>query len=123
MELEEINKITEAIIGAAMKVSNTLGVGFLEKVYENALAVELRKAGLKFEQQKAIEVIYEGVIVGNYVADLIVEGQVLVELKAAKTIDDIHQAQLLNYLKATKLKIGLIINFGTSRLGIKRMAN
>lgn len=123
MELEEINKITEAIIGAAMKVSNTLGVGFLEKVYENPLAVELRKAGLKFEQQKAIKVIYEGMIVGNYVADLIVEDQVLVELKAAKTIDDIHQAQLLNYLKATKLKIGLIINFGTSRLGIKRMAN
>jgi len=123
VELEEINKITEAIIGAAMKVSNTLGVGFLEKVYENPLAVELRKAGLKFEQQKAIKVIYEGMIVGNYVADLIVEDQVLVELKAAKTIDDIHQAQLLNYLKATKLKIGLIINFGTSRLGIKRMAN
>lgn len=123
MEMEEINKITEAIIGAAMKVSNTLGVGFLEKVYENALVVELKKAGLKVQQQKTIKVIYEGVVVGNYVADLIVEDAVLVELKVAKTIDDIHQAQLLNYLKATRLKIGLLINFGTSRLGIKRMAN
>lgn len=123
MELEEINKITEAIIGAAMKVSNTLGVGFLEKVYENALVVELKKAGLKIQQQRTIKVVYEGVVVGNYVADLIVDGAVLVELKVAKTIDEVHQAQLLNYLKATGLKIGLLLNFGTSRLGIKRMAN
>lgn len=123
MDLGEINKVTEAIIGAAMKVSNTLGAGFLEKVYENALVVELRKAGLRIEQQRPIKVIYEGVVVGHYVADLIVEGAVLVELKVAKVIDDIHQAQLLNYLKATELKIGLILNFGTSRLGIKRMAN
>ncbi|MFN0110581.1 MAG: GxxExxY protein [Blastocatellia bacterium] len=123
MELEEINKITEVIIGAAMKVSNTMGVGFLEKVYENALALEIRKVGLKVEQQKPISVVYEGATVGRYVADLVVEDTVLVELKAAKAIDDIHQAQLLNYLKATRLKIGLLINFGTSRLGIKRMAN
>lgn len=123
MELEGINKITEAIIGAAMKVSNTLGVGFLEKVYENALVVELKKAGLKIQQQRTIKVVYEGVVVGNYVADLIVDGAVLVELKVAKTIDEVHQAQLLNYLKATGLKIGLLLNFGTSRLGIKRMAN
>lgn len=123
MESEEINKITELIIGAAMKVSNTLGVGFLEKVYENALVVELSKTGLKIEQQKAIRVNYEGVVVGYYVADLIIENKVLVELKSAKALDDIHQAQLLNYLKATGLKIGLILNFGTSKLGIKRMAN
>jgi GxxExxY protein len=123
MEMEEVNKITEAIIGAAMKVSNALGVGFLEKVYENALVVELKKTGLKIQQQRMIKVVYEGVVVGNYVADLIVEDAVLVELKVAKTIDDIHQAQLLNYLKATGLKIGLLLNFGTSRLGIKRMAN
>jgi len=123
MELEEINKITEAVIGAAMKVSNTLGVGFLEKVYENALVVELRRAGLKIEQQKAIRVNYEGVVVGHYIADLIIENTVLVELKSAKAIDGIHQAQLLNYMKATNLKIGLILNFGTSKLGIKRMAN
>lgn len=123
MELEKVNKITEVIIGAAMKVSNTLGVGFLEKVYENALVVELKKTGLKIEQQRAMQVIYEDVVVGYYIADLIIENTVLVELKSAKAIDDIHQAQLLNYLKATKLKIGLILNFGTSKLGIKRMAN
>ncbi len=122
MDLGEINKVTEVIIGAAMKVSNTLGVGFLEKVYENALALEIRTAGLKVEQQKPISVTYEGVVVGRYAADLVIEVVVLVELKASKAIDDIHQAQLLNYLKATKLKIGLILNFGTSRLGIKRMA-
>jgi len=123
MEIEEIDKITEKIIGCAMKVSNTLGVGFLEKVYENALAFELRKAGLKVQQQKPISVIYSGQVVGHYIADLVVEGIVLVELKAARAIDDIHHAQMLNYLKATNLKIGLILNFGTSKMGIKRMAN
>src|SRR5215468_10074931 len=123
MEIEEIDKITEKIIGCAMKGSNTLGVGFLEKVYENALAFELRKAGLKVQQQKPIAVIYSGQVVGHYIADLVVEGIVLVELKAARAIDDIHHAQMLNYLKATNLKIGLILNFGTSKMGIKRMAN
>jgi GxxExxY protein len=123
MEMEEIDKITEKIIGCAMTVSNTLGAGFLEKVYENALAIELRKAGLKVEQQKSISVMYSGQVVGHYIADLLVEGVVIVELKAARVIDDIHQAQMLNYLKATHLKIGLILNFGTSKMGIKRMAN
>jgi GxxExxY protein len=123
MEMEEIDKITEKIIGCAMTVSNTLGAGFLEKVYENALAIELRKAGLKVEQQKPISVMYSGQVVGHYIADLLVEGVVIVELKAARVIDDIHQAQMLNYLKATHLKIGLILNFGTSKMGIKRMAN
>jgi GxxExxY protein len=113
--------LTETIIGCAMKVSNTLGVGFLEKVYENALAVELRKAGLVPEQQKKISVTYDGVIVGDYSADILVNGQVILELKAVKFIDEIHKAQLLNYLKATGLRVGLILNFGTPKLGIKRM--
>jgi GxxExxY protein len=117
----DTDKLTEIIIGCAMKVSNTLGVGFLEKVYENALAVELRKAGLVAEQQKKILVTYDGVIVGDYSADILVNGQVILELKAAKVIDEIHMAQLLNYLKATGLRVGLILNFGTPRLGIKRM--
>lgn len=123
MDSMEIDKITERIIGGAMKVSNTLGVGFLEKVYENSLAVELRKAGLKAEQQIPISVFYEGVPVGSYIADLFVADTVLVELKAAKALDDSHQAQMLSYLKATKLKIGLVLNFGTSKLGIKRVVN
>lgn len=117
----DTDKVTETIIGCAMKVSNTLGVGFLGKVYENALAVELRKAGLIAEQQKQIFVFYDGVIVGDYNADILVNGLVILELKAAKFIDDIHKAQLLNYLKATGVRVGLILNFGTPKLGIKRM--
>ena len=113
--------ITEKIIGCKMKVSNTLGVGYLEKVYENALVVELARAGLSVEQQKPLKVTCEGVIVGDFAADIIVNGSVLLELKAAKIIDQTHQAQLLNYLRATGIKLGLILNFGTSRLGIKRM--
>jgi GxxExxY protein len=113
--------VTETIIGCAMKVSNTLGVGFLEKVYENALMIELVRAGLVVEQQKPIKVTYEGVIVGDYAADIIVNSSVVLELRAARMIDEVHKAQPLNYLRATGLHVGLIINFGTSRLGIKRM--
>lgn len=114
-------QITEKIIGSALKVSNTLGIGFLEKVYENALVVELRRSKILFEQQKMLTVHYEGETVGEYIADLIVEKEIIIELKAAKAIDNIHQAQLINYLRATGLHIGLILNFGTPRLGIKRL--
>lgn len=114
------NKVTETIIGCAMKVSNVLGVGFLEKVYENALGIELRKAGLLAEQQKPITVFYEGEVVGSFAADILVNESIIVELKVASAIDDSHEAQLLNYLKATELRIGLLLNFGTPRLGIKR---
>lgn len=118
-----LDEMTERIIGCSFEVSNGLGAGFLEKVYENALCHELRKAGLSFEQQKAIQIEYDGVIVGNYVADLLVESEVLVELKAVKSITDIHLAQCLNYLNATGLKVALILNFGTPRLGVKRVVN
>jgi GxxExxY protein len=121
MDTDEINELTHLIIGCAMKVSNELGSGFLEKVYENALAIELRKQGLKVEQQKLLAVYYDGQVVGDYCADIIVNDCILLELKAAKAIDSTHQAQLLNYLKATSLQVGLIINFGTPRLQIKRM--
>jgi len=104
-----------------MAVSNTLGAGFLEKVYENALIVELKKLNLKVEQQKKIQVKYEGAVVGDYVADLVVNDSVLLEVKAVKEMNKIFQAQLLNYLKATGLRVGLILNFGTTKLGIKRM--
>ncbi len=113
--------VTEKIIGCAYTVSNTLGVGFLEKVYENALLIELEKHGLKTKNQKALSVFYAGQVVGEYVADLIIEEKVVVELKAVKSFQPIHQAQLLNYLKATGIHTGLLLNFGTSRLGIKRM--
>ena len=117
----DTDKITECIIGCVMAVSNTLGSGFLEKVYENALILELQKTDFKVEQQKKIQVTYEDVVVGDYVADLIVNDSVLLEVKAAKSIDEKHQAQLLNYLNATGLRVGLILNFGTPKLGIKRM--
>jgi len=119
--LTSINKITEKIIGCSYTVSNTLGCGFLEKVYENALAHELRKAGFKVLQQHEIEVFYDGIVVGKYIADLFVEDSVIVELKAISSLDESQKAQCLNYLKATGLKIGLLINFGKPRIEIKRI--
>ena len=113
--------ITEKIIGCAFEVSNQLGYGFLEKVYENALAHELSKAGLRVKQQYPLEVYYDGILVGKYFADLLVEEQVLMELKTVKTIDKIHEAQCINYLKATDLKICLLLNFGKPRIEIKRL--
>jgi GxxExxY protein len=117
----EAELLTEAIIGCAFNVSNGLGCGFLEKVYENALVYELGKAGLSVQQQSPVTVRYDGVIVGEYYTDLVVEKRVLVELKALRAFDSTHEAQVLNYLKATGLRIGLLLNFGTPRLGIKRM--
>ena len=105
-------EITEQIIKGFYNGYPNLGYGFLEKVYENAMMIELRKLGLNATQQERIEVYYEGEVVGEYFADLLVEGKVLVELKAAQQIADEHEAQLLNYLKATKHEVGLILNFG-----------
>jgi len=117
----ELEHITEKIIGCAYTVANALGSGFLEKVYENALVHEIRKAGLTVNQQHPIPVMYDSVMVGDYVADLIVADEVLVELKTTKDIEDIHKAQCLNYLKATGLKLCLLINFGTPRIHVKRI--
>jgi GxxExxY protein len=116
-----LNELTEKIIGGAFAVSNKLGCGFLEKVYENALAHELRKRGLRVEQQHPIPVHYDGVLVGDFIADLIVENSVIVELKATKDNHDIFTAQCLNYLKATSLPICLLLNFGKPRLEVKRL--
>jgi GxxExxY protein len=104
-------------------VSNALGCGFLERVYENALVHELRKTGLRLEQQKRITIKYDGIVVGDYVADLLVEDTILVETKAVKIFDEIHMAQCLNYLKATELELCLLINFGTPRIKVKRIIN
>jgi len=117
----DLDKITERVIGCAYTVGNTLGCGFLEKVYENALAHEIRKAGLKVSQQHGIQIRYDDLLVGEYVADLLIEETVLVELKAVKALDDIHAAQCLNYLKATGIRICLLINFGRPRVEIKRI--
>jgi len=117
----EINRITEKIIGCVHNVSNTLGSGFLEKVYENALAIELRKNGLNVAQQHGIKVFYDNTLVGDFAADLLVENCVIVELKAARTLDEVHSAQCLNYLKATGLKVCLLVNFGRPRADVKRI--
>jgi GxxExxY protein len=118
-----LNEITERIIKCVYVVANTLGNGFLEKVYENALAHELRKSGFLVEQQKGIKVRYDGIVVGDYLADLLVQNEVLVELKAVKTLDNIHMAQCLNYLRATGLKVCLLLNFGTPKVQIRRLVN
>ena len=113
--------LTQKIIGCAYKVHNTLGPGFLEKVYENALAHELRKAGIPVAQQRGVVVVYDGAVVGEYAVDLLVAESVVVELKVAMGLNDVHRAQCLNYLKATGLRMCLLLNFGRPRLEIKRL--
>ena len=113
---ELISKILEAFF---KRVYQQLGYGFLEKVYENAMAIELRRMGLKVEQQVPIDVYYEGQVVGRYVADLVVEDTVIVEMKATRQILKEHEAQLLNYLRATTYEVGLLLNFGP-RADIRR---
>lgn len=104
--------LTEKIIGCFYKVYNTLGSGFLEKVYENALAIEFEKAGLKFGKQVGISVMYDDKNVGDYIADFIVEGKIVVEIKAMVGIGSVEKAQVINYLKATGNGVGLLLNFG-----------
>src|ERR1041384_5357120 len=117
----EIDRVSQKIIGCSFTVGNRLGCGFLEKIYENALVVELPKAGLRVSQQHLMEVTYDNVVVGSYVADLIVEGSILLEIKAVKCFDEVHTAQCLNYLKATGLPLCLLINFGRPRVDVKRV--
>ena len=106
--------LTEKIIKAAYKVHNVLGFGFLEKVYKNALIIELKRMGLKVSSEIPIKVYYRDEIVGEYVADIIVEDKVILELKAVKDLAEVHEVQLVNYLKATGIEVGLLINFGHS---------
>ena len=113
MNEEYLHKeLTSEIIGCFYDVYNELGFGFLEKVYENALKYELEKNGLKVEKQKPIKVFYDGVKVGEYFADLIVNDTVILELKAAESLCEEHEFQLINYLKATNIEVGLLLNFG-----------
>jgi GxxExxY protein len=106
--------LTEKIIGAAFDVHNELGSGFVEKVYENSLAIELRKRGLRVEQQKPVKVEYQGESVGEFVADLIVDDTVLVEIKSVKSLTPEYESKLIHYLKATGIEVGLLINFAES---------
>jgi GxxExxY protein len=115
----DINQITYAINGAIFEVNRVLGPGFLEKVYENALLVELKKRGLEAESQAPIKVVYKEETVGEYFADILVEGTIIVELKTVETLDKVHEAQLLNYLKATGMQVGLLVNFKNPKAQIK----
>jgi len=117
MEHEEI---THKIIGCAYKVFNTLGFGFLESVYRKAMVIDLSKAGLKVEEEKALLVYYDHIVVGNFSADLFVEDTVVVELKSVQNTVEGHEVQLVNYLNGLKKEIGLLINFGPSGVQVKR---
>ena len=116
----EHGELTERIIGCAMKVHSSLGAGFLESVYQNALAYEMRKAKLEAECEKKIQVSYDGVIVGDFAADILADRCILIEIKAVRTLVTAHEAQLVNYLTATGIEIGLLFNFGAQRLEFRR---
>ena len=120
MEPKLNDPLTEQIIGLAMKVHRILGPGFLESVYKRALLIELRKEGLQAEEEERINVFYEGVSVGDFSVDILVEDEIILELKAVETLIKIHEVQTVNYLTATGLDTGLLINFGSERLQFKR---
>ncbi len=112
--------LTEKIIGSAYKVYNALGSGFLESVYKKALLIELRAAGLLALEESPIDVFYQSQLVGSFFADIVVNDEVIVELKAIDALYKVHEIQLVNYLKATGISVGLLINFGPNNLQIKR---
>jgi GxxExxY protein len=113
--------ITDRIIKSAIEVHKNLGPGFLENIYENALILELKQQGLKVEDQKLIPIAYKGIFVGEHRVDLLIENEVIVENKTVKEFDDIHQAQLLSYLKATGKRVGLLLNFARTKIDVKRI--
>ena len=116
-----LKPITEQIIGAAFEVHNVLGFGFLEKVYQRAMQVELQARGMQIELESKIQVQFKGVIVGDYAADLLVESKIIVELKTDAAYQSIHEAQLLNELRGTGIRLGYLINFGRERVEYKRL--
>jgi GxxExxY protein len=117
----EIDKVTERIIGCAYKVSNALGIGFVEKVYENSHVHEMRKDGLKVLQQYPVKVIYDGIIGGDFCLDMLVNDLVIVEVKSISTLTNDHMAQAFNYLRATSLPACLLINFGQPKIQVRRL--
>ena len=118
----DLNELTYAINGAIFEVNRILGPGFLEKVYENALLIELKERGLRAVAQHSIQIKYKGHIVGDYVADLVVEDKVILELKTVEELNSFHTAQLLNYLQATRMPLGLLVNFKDKKAKIRRLA-
>jgi GxxExxY protein len=120
LEEEQDHALTEKVIGLAMKVHRTLGPGFLESVYRNALAFELRRAGLNIELDQRITVRYENVIVGDFIADVVVDATLICELNAISALSKVDEVQVVNYLTATNHEVGLLLNFGAASLQFKR---
>ncbi len=118
--MKPIDQLTEEVIGLAMKVHRTLGPGFLESVYQKALTLELTRAGCHVDSEKPLRVLYEGAVVGDFVADLLVDERLILELKAVPTLTVAHEVQTVNYLAATRVDDALLLNFGTSSLQFKR---
>jgi GxxExxY protein len=114
-------ELTERILGACFEVSNELGAGFLESVYQNALLITLRQKGLKVESEVPLNVRFRGQVVGQFYADIMVEDKVIVELKAVSALSPVHQAQVINYLKATGIEVGLLVNFGRPKIEYQRL--
>ncbi len=123
MSNQRLELIVKSIIDSAVKVHKTLGCGFFEKVYENAMLIELENRGISVKRQESRKVLYEGILVGEFKLDLLVEDEIIVELKATKELTNNSYVQLLNYLKASDLKLGLVLNFGEYTLNIKRVVN
>lgn len=118
------SKLSYDVVGACMKVHTGLGCGFMEKVYQEALAIQLYEAGIPFEREKPIHIYYHGNELScSYIPDFIIDNKMILEIKAVKEIDDIHKAQTINYLRATKLQVGYIVNFGETRLHTERLVN
>jgi GxxExxY protein len=118
-----LNPMSRRIIGCALTVAGALGTGFLEKVYENALAHELRKVAFNVEQQRGVTVMYDGISVGEYFVDLLVEQAIVIELKTVQQLNSAHRAQCLNYLRATGMHLCLLLNFGRPRLEVRRVVH
>lgn len=112
--------LTSKVIGCAMRVHAALGPGFLESVYQKALAIELAKSSIKFELEKRIAVLYDGINVGDFIADVLVEDRLILELKSVQALAQAHEVQLVHYLTATEIEIGLLLNFGSASLDVKR---
>lgn len=117
------SELTEKIIGCSMKVHNALGNGFQEVIYQRSLALELERQGLNFQREVWMPIFYEGTAVGNRRADFLVEDKIMIEIKALTQLENVHLAQALNYLEAYKLEIGLLINFGATKLQFRRLTN
>jgi GxxExxY protein len=116
----EYKELTEKIIGCAYRVYNRMGFGYLESIYEKCMLIELRKAGLDTESQQPIRVQYDGEVVGDFIADILVNDTVILELKSVRKLVEAHEVQLVNYLVATGKPVGLLINFGETKVGVKR---